>query len=84
MAAKKGKSKAGTPHKAGYLREMLAECVFESEGRFRKWVEDNYTDAIKELGKLQPKNHTVAGDGETPLHVKIERVIVDNTKDRDS
>jgi hypothetical protein len=44
------------PQKRGYFMERLAEEVFKSEATFTEWVKDNYTEAIKELGKLQPKN----------------------------
>jgi hypothetical protein len=54
QASKGGKTTG--PQKRGYFMERLAEEVFKSEEVFTEWVKDNYTDAIKELGKLQPKN----------------------------
>jgi hypothetical protein len=48
-------------------------------------VKDNYTDAVKELGKLQPRNMTVAGDPDgAPIKMQIERLIVDKTTDTNS
>ena len=70
----------GSPHKAGYFREQLEKNIFKSEKLFAEWVTSNYTDAVKELGKLQPKNLTVAGDADNPLTI-IERVIVGKTPD---
>jgi len=37
------------------MREQLEKYVFGDEEIFEKWVNDNFTDAVKELGKLQPK-----------------------------
>lgn len=73
----------GSPTRTPFLREMLEKYVFLSEEKFAKWVDDNFTDAVKELGKLQPKNVTLGGDQDAPLVMKIERVIVEPT-DTDS
>ena len=69
------------PHKNGFFREQLEKYVFESEAKFATWVDENFTDAVKELGKLQPKNVNLGSDPDTPLLVKIERVIVDKPTD---
>ena len=79
MASKPGRT---GPHKTGYFREQLEKYIFESEGRFASWVDDNFTDAVKELGKLQPKNLTVAGDNDNPVRI-IERVILEKATDKD-
>lgn len=59
---------------------MLEKYVFESEEKFATWVHENYTDAVKELGKLQPRDLKLEG-GEKPISV-IETIIV-NTKASD-
>lgn len=53
------------------MREQLEKYVFASDKVFKLWVQENFTDAVKELGKLQPKNLTVAGDEDNPLITKV-------------
>ena len=48
-------NKTGSPRKAGFMREQLEKYVFGDEEVFAAWVEEHFTDAVKELGKLQPK-----------------------------
>jgi hypothetical protein len=85
---KEAQSKGGKvtgPQKNGYFREQLEKHVFKSDKVFGEWVKDNYTDAVKELGKLQPRNMTVAGDPDgAPIKMQIERLIVDKTTDTNS
>jgi hypothetical protein len=51
------------PRKNGFMREQLERYIFSAdESIFESWVADNYTDAIKELGKLQPKNDKLEVD----------------------
>ena len=70
------------PQKNGYFREQLEKHIFKSEKVFSAWVKDNYTDAVKELGKLQPRVHAVGGDETgTPIKMLIERLIVDKPTD---
>jgi hypothetical protein len=71
------------PRKVGFMREELERLIFGDGARFETWVDDNFTEAVKELGKLQPKNVTLAGDNDNPLHI-IERVILEKAEDRDS
>ena len=83
-AGKKGGEVTG-PRRAGYLRDRLEAEVFGTKGRFESWVLENYTDAVKELGKLQPKDIKIAGDENgAPIKHTIERTIVDGRKDTDS
>ena len=64
----------GSPDKKPFFRDMLEEIVLGDSERFNAWAVDNFTDAVKELGKLQPKNVTLAGDANNPIQV-VERVI---------
>ena len=64
----------GTPDKKPFFRDMLEEIVLGDTARFNDWAIENFTDAVKELGKLQPKNVTLAGDADNPIQV-VERVI---------
>ena len=80
-AGKKGGEVTG-PKKNGYFREQLEKYVFEDEEVFGKWVKDNLTDAVKELGKLQPRNVNLGGDADNPLkHVVTFELIDGNDKD---
>jgi hypothetical protein len=82
---KEAQSKGGKvtgPRKNGYFREQLEKYIFGDEEVFKVWVSDNYTDAVKELGKLQPKNLTLGGDADNPLkHVVAFELIDGNDKD---
>ena len=64
-------NKTGSPRKAGFMREELERLIFGDSSRFETWVDEHFTDAIKELGKLQPKSHTVAGDSDNPIITKV-------------
>lgn len=64
----------GSPTKTPFLREMLEEIILGDQERFVKWAEENFTTAVKELVKLQPKDMKIEG-GDNPIAI-IERQIV--------
>ena len=71
----KNVGKGTGPHKNGFFKEMLEEIVLGDKARFNVWAEDNFTEAVKELGKLQPRNINVGGDDDNPI---ITKVIVEH------
>lgn len=88
-ASEGGKASTG-PQKRGYFMERLAEEVFKSEKVFTEWVADNYTDAVKELGKLQPKNVELTGkDGgaieltDTERTARVASILERGRQERD-
>ena len=80
MPVQKGEHRG--PYKQGHFREQLEKYIFEDEEVFGAWVKGNLTDAVKELGKLQPRNVTLGGDADNPLkHVVAFELIDGNNKD---
>ena len=57
------------PQTKKFLKEMLEEIVLGDSERFNAWAIENYTTAVKELVKLQPKDIGVKHEGEVDHNV---------------